>query len=99
VYQSHGRNEAITSASACGRNHYGGYGDKAAHILLKENLLNTSPPAEPGALVAEIKRKLGIPEQAFYRWKKRLAGLGHEDLRRLRTLEELAAGQRAFSAM
>ena len=36
----------------------------------------------------EIFRKLGISEQTFYRWKKRFAGLGIAELRRLRTLEE-----------
>jgi putative transposase len=38
--------------------------------------------------VAEIIRKLGISEQTFYRWKKRFAGLGIAELRRLRILEE-----------
>jgi putative transposase len=38
--------------------------------------------------VAEVIRKLGISEQIFYRWKKRFAGLGIAELRRLRTLEE-----------
>lgn len=36
----------------------------------------------------EIIRKLGISEQTFYRWKKRFAGLGIAELRRLRTLEK-----------
>ena len=44
--------------------------------------------AESGTAVAEIIRKLGISEQTFYRWKKRFAGLGIAELRRLRTLEE-----------
>jgi putative transposase len=38
--------------------------------------------------VAEIIRKLGISEQTFYRWKKRLAGLGIAELRRLRIIGE-----------
>jgi putative transposase len=38
--------------------------------------------------VAEVIRELGISEQTFYRWKKRFAGLGIAELRRLRTLEE-----------
>jgi len=46
--------------------------------------------AESGTSVAEIIRKLGISAQAFYRWKKRFAGLGIAELRRLRTLEEEA---------
>jgi putative transposase len=44
--------------------------------------------AESGTSVAEIIRKLGISEQTFYRWKKRFAGLGIAELRRLRPLEE-----------
>lgn len=44
--------------------------------------------AESGTPVAEIIRKLGISEQTFYRWKKRFAGLGIAELRRLWTLEE-----------
>ena len=38
--------------------------------------------------MAEVIRTLGIGEQTFYRWKKRFAGLGVAELRRLRTLEE-----------
>lgn len=43
--------------------------------------------AESGTAVAEIIRKLGISEQTFYRWKKRFAGLGIAELRRLRIIE------------
>ncbi len=38
--------------------------------------------------VAELTRKLGISEQTFYRWKRKLAGLGVAELRRLKRLEE-----------
>jgi putative transposase len=44
--------------------------------------------AESGTAVAKIIRKPGIGEQTFYRCKKRFAGLGIAELRRLRTLEE-----------
>ena len=44
--------------------------------------------ADSGTAVAEIVRKLGISEQTFYRWKKKFAGLGIAELRKLRTLEE-----------
>jgi len=44
--------------------------------------------AESGTSVPEIIRKLGISEQTFYRWKKRFAGLGIAELRRLRIIEE-----------
>ena len=32
-------------------------------------------PHEGGMSVAEVTRRLGIPEQAFYRWKKDYGGL------------------------
>jgi putative transposase len=54
----------------------------------KGRLRSRSRQAESGASVAEIIRKLGISEQTFYRWKKRFAGLGIAELRRLRIIEE-----------
>ena len=44
--------------------------------------------AETGTAVEEVCRKLGISQQTFYRWKKQFAGLGTEELRRLKQLEE-----------
>lgn len=44
--------------------------------------------AESGTPVDEVCRKLGISQQTFYRWKKKFAGLGTEELRRLKSLEE-----------
>ena len=44
--------------------------------------------AELGTPVIEITRKLGISEQTFYRWKKKYAGLGPSELRRLKQLED-----------
>jgi putative transposase len=44
--------------------------------------------AEQGTPVAEVTRKMGISEQTFYRWKKKYAGLGSSELRRLKQLEE-----------
>ena len=44
--------------------------------------------AEAGTPVAELTRKLGVSEQTFYRWKRKFAGLGVAELRRLRQLEE-----------
>ena len=43
---------------------------------------------EAGTPVVELTRKLGVSEQTFYRWKKKFAGLGVAELRRLRQLEE-----------
>ncbi len=44
--------------------------------------------AELGTKVEEICRKLGISEATFYNWKRKFAGLGPSELRRLRQLEE-----------
>lgn len=44
--------------------------------------------AETGVAVTEVIRKMGITEQTFYRWKKKYAGLGPSELRRLKQLED-----------
>lgn len=43
---------------------------------------------ESGLSVPEISRKLGVSEQTFYRWKKRYAGMGVSELRKLKALDE-----------
>jgi putative transposase len=42
--------------------------------------------AESGTPVREITRKLGITEVTFYRWKKKFAGMGVAEIRRLKQL-------------
>jgi len=44
--------------------------------------------AEGGASVREVCRKLGVSEQTFYRWKKKFAGMGIAEVRKLKQLEE-----------
>ncbi len=44
--------------------------------------------AESGTPVAEIIRKMGISEMTFYRWKKKYAGMGVAEVRRLKQLED-----------
>ncbi len=44
--------------------------------------------AEGGAAVGEVCRKMGISENTFYRWKRKYAGMGVAELRRLKQLEE-----------
>ena len=44
--------------------------------------------AESGTPVAEITRKMGVSEATFYRWKKKFAGLGLSEIRRLKQLED-----------
>ncbi len=43
---------------------------------------------ETGTTVAELCRKMGISEQTFYNWKKKYAGMGVPEIRRLKALEE-----------
>jgi putative transposase len=44
--------------------------------------------AEQGTTAAEVCRKLGVSEATFYAWKKRYAGMGVAELRRVRQLED-----------
>jgi len=44
--------------------------------------------AESGTPVPEVCRKMEISEQTFYRWKRRYAGMGVAEVRRLRVLGE-----------
>jgi putative transposase len=44
--------------------------------------------AEMGTPVVEVTLKMGITEQTYYRWKKKFAGLGLSEVRRLKQLEE-----------
>jgi len=44
--------------------------------------------AEGGTPVRDVCRKMGVSEQMFYRWKKKYAGVGVAEIRRLKALEE-----------
>ena len=44
--------------------------------------------AEGGVPVKEIIRKLGVSEQTFYIWKKKFAGMGVTEVRRMKQLED-----------
>ena len=54
----------------------------------EEQIVSALRQAEGGTPVVEVCRKLGVAEQTFYRWKRRFAGLGIAELRRLRQLED-----------
>lgn len=43
---------------------------------------------ESGTPINEVCRKLQISEQTYYRWKKKFAGMGVAEVRRLKQLEE-----------
>lgn len=44
--------------------------------------------ADTGVKVEEVCRKMGVSEATFYNWKKKYGGVGINELRRLRQLEE-----------
>ena len=44
--------------------------------------------SESGTTVKEICRTMGVSQNTFYHWKKKYAGLGVSELRRLKSLEE-----------
>ncbi len=39
-------------------------------------------------MATDVCRKMGVSDQTFYRWKKKYAGMGVAELRRLHLLEE-----------
>ena len=54
----------------------------------EEQITYALKQAESGTPVAEICRKLQVTEQSFYRWKRKYAGMGVVELRRLKQLEK-----------
>lgn len=48
----------------------------------------TLKQADTSTRVDEVCRKMGISEATFYNWKKKYGGLGVNELRRLRQLED-----------
>jgi putative transposase len=60
----------------------------ARKAVPEEQIVFALRQAEGGTPVVEVCRKLGVTEQTFYRWKRKFAGLGIAELRRLRELED-----------
>lgn len=54
----------------------------------EEQIIQTLRLAESGTPVTELCRKVGVSEQTFYTWRRKFAGLGVAELRRLKQLEE-----------
>ena len=53
-----------------------------------EQILQALRQAEAGTVVGDNRRKLGVTEATFYRWKKTYAGMDVGQLRELRQLRE-----------
>jgi putative transposase len=54
----------------------------------EEQIAHALRQAETGTPVTEVCRAMGVTEQTYYRWKKQYGGLGVNEIRRLRLLEE-----------
>jgi putative transposase len=53
-----------------------------------EQIVAVLKQAELGIPVAEVIRKVGISEQAFYRWKKQYVGMETDQARQMKQLQE-----------
>ncbi|MCS5958758.1 IS3 family transposase [Klebsiella variicola subsp. variicola] len=58
------------------------------HEKTEEQIAFALKQAETGTRVGEVCRKMGISEATCYNWKKKFAGLGVTEPRRLRQLED-----------
>jgi Transposase. len=54
----------------------------------EEQIISILKEQDQGFKVADICRKHGISEQTFHNWKKKYDGLGVDELRRLKELEQ-----------
>ncbi len=54
----------------------------------EEQIVHALRQAEAGTPAVEVCRTLGVSEQTFSRWKRRFAGLGVAEPRRLRRPED-----------
>ena len=54
----------------------------------EEQIAGALRQSEMGTPILEIIRKLGVSEQTFYRWKRKYAGMGPAELRKMKQLEE-----------
>lgn len=51
-----------------------------------EAILTALRQVEAGEKVPDVRRRLGVSEQSFYRWKKQFAGVGLQERRERRSL-------------
>jgi putative transposase len=54
----------------------------------EEKIVKILQEAESGVSVADLCRKHGMSDAAFYTWRQKFGGLTVTDLKRLKTLEE-----------
>ena len=54
----------------------------------EEQIVAALQLAKSGGDVSEICRKLGVTRTTFYRWKSKYGGLGSDEAKRLKQLED-----------
>jgi putative transposase len=54
----------------------------------EEQIVAALRRVEGGTPATEVCRKLGVSENTFYRWKRKYAGMGVAELRRLKQLQD-----------
>lgn len=54
----------------------------------EEQIAYALKQAEAGAPIRELCRKLGVSEATYYAWKRKFAGMGVSELRKVRQLED-----------
>ena len=54
----------------------------------EEQVVYALKQAEAGVPIKELCRKYGVSEATFYTWRKKYGGLGAEEMRRLKQLED-----------
>jgi putative transposase len=54
----------------------------------EEQVVYALKHAEAGVPIKELCRKYGVSEATFYAWRKKYGGIGAEEMRRLKQLEE-----------
>ena len=54
----------------------------------EEQVVYALKQAEAGVPIKELCRKYGVSDATFYTWRKKYGGLGTEELRRLKQLED-----------
>ena len=54
----------------------------------EEQIIYALRQVEGGRKIAEVCREMGVSEQTYHRWRKKYAGMGVSELRRLKQLED-----------
>lgn len=54
----------------------------------EEQIIYALRHVEGGRKIAEVCREMGVSEQTYHRWRKKYAGMGVSELRRLKQLED-----------